>query len=221
MAIYEFPPVESADESGLLAVGGDLEVESLILAYSKGIFPWPFDSKLLAWFSPPERAILFLDKAHISKSLAKKAKRNPYEILINRNTPEVIKRCSTSTNRKAQIGTWITKDMISAYVEFHRAGYCHSIECYRDSELVGGLYGVTLGAYFSGESMFHLEPDTSKLCLLHLITHLRERGFRWLDCQVMTPLLASFGAHEVTRKYFLLLLRQALKTKDVSFLPEC
>ena len=218
MAISRFPPVDSADEDGLLAVGGDLDVDSLLLAYRNGIFPWPAGEHLLAWFSPPVRAVLFLEDFHISKSLEKKVKKEAYTLCINRDTPSVIRACAKASNRKRQRGTWITGEMIEAYIHFHTAGYCHSVECYLGNSLVGGLYGVCINGFFAGESMFHTESDASKICLVHLVHTLKSRGFTWLDCQVMTPLLETFGACEVSRGAFLDLLEESLKQKSVTFL---
>lgn len=211
MAIIEFPPVELADDSGLLAVGGDLEVESLLLAYRSGIFPWPIvDEDLLTWFAPKRRAILFLENFHISRSLEKKIRKEPCSFRIDTSFECVIRACARSANRREGQGTWITEKIIEAYIALHRAGWCHSIECYCDERLTGGLYGVAVGKMFAGESMFYLETDASKLTLVFLVDYLRERGVRWVDCQQMTPLLRHFGAVEVDRSVFMELLRDAV-----------
>ena len=214
MTISQFPPLDTADEDGLLAIGGDLDVDSLLLAYRSGIFPWPLNSEILAWFSPPKRAVLFFNELHISKSLEKSLRHSDYEIAFDRNTARVIRSCSEAKNRKGQRGTWITKDMVHAYIRLHEAGYCHSVEYYKQGELQGGLYGVRIGGFFAGESMFHIKRDASKICLLNLVERLKSEGMSWLDCQAMTPLLASFGAREIERDQFLELLSTATRQKD-------
>lgn len=211
MAIIDFPPVELADENGLLAVGGDLEEESLYLAYRSGIFPWPILADgVLAWFAPKRRAIVFLEDFHIPERLARKRRRAEYTFRIDTSFETVIRSCAESPNRRGQQGTWITEEMIEAYIAFHHAGWSHSIECFHDEKLVGGLYGVAMGKMFAGESMFYIESDASKLCLCFLVEYLRERGVEWFDCQQMTPLLEQFGAVEVDRGFFMELLRGAV-----------
>ncbi|MBN8550479.1 MAG: leucyl/phenylalanyl-tRNA--protein transferase [Deltaproteobacteria bacterium] len=217
MTIVAFPPVEQADDQGLLAIGGDLEIESLLLAYRSGIFPWPLDEETLAWFSPCPRTILYLDRVHIAQSLRKILKRNPYTFAFDRNFPTVIRRCAEIKNRGKQRGTWITRDIIDAYEEFHRVGYCHSIECYEEQELIGGLYGVSINGMFAGESMFYRKPNASKLAFVFLCEFLREQGVKWLDCQVMTPFLASFGAVEVPREEFIGMLKHSLSRPPLRF----
>lgn len=212
MTILEFPPLEDADENGILAVGGDLEVESLLLAYKSGIFPWPIQN-LIVWFSPPKRTVLFMDEVHISKSLQKELKRGKFSFAIDRAFEEVIMACAEFKERQGQRGTWINSDIVQAYSTFHKAGYAHSIECYEGENLVGGLYGVSIGHMFAGESMFHRKSNTSKLSLCYLLDYLRPKGVKWIDCQVMTPLLRSFGAREIERDEFLKLLDSAVKKK--------
>ncbi len=207
MVISAFPDVELADENGLLALGGDTEVESLLLAYRSGIFPWPLSPEYLTWFSPPERALLFTEQAHISKSLQKAARKHAYTITANLHFEEVIMRCSELLNRGDQPGTWITDEIIQGYCQLFKAGYAYSVECSLDGELVGGLYGVTIGKMYSGESMFYRKPNASKLCLFFLIEKLRAHNIPWLDCQVKTPLLSQFGVQEVPRQNFLSLLK--------------
>lgn len=217
MAISQFPSVDLADESGLLAIGGDLEVESLLLAYRNGIFPWPLNDEFPAWFSPPARAVLFFKDFHIPKRLQRKISKANYTICINRDTPRVIEECAKAKNRKGQRGTWITRDMIEAYTRFHAAGYCHSVECYRDNKLLGAYYGVSINGFFAGESMFYIESDASKLCLCHLVNLLIQKGVSWLDVQMLTPLLKSFGAKEISRADFLVLLEDALRKEFLTF----
>ena len=215
MVIKAFPSPDTADEYGLVAIGGDLDVESLVLAYSSGIFPWPVaDEAVLTWFSPPERAVLFLDRVRVSKSLGKEFQQTTLKFFIDKDTEKVIQECASLTNRKED-GTWITNEIRKAYVAFHKAGYCHSVSCYDGEELVGGLYGVSINGMFAGESLFYRKPNASKLCLLYLIEYLRQKGVRWIDCQQMTPLLESFGAVELSREEFLDMLEQEV-SKDIS-----
>lgn len=209
MPIKEFPPLEEAFEDGLLAIGGDLEVSSLLLAYKSGIFPWPHDEKNLLWFSPPTRAILFLDEIHISKTLIKERKKRDIKFFINRDFKRVITNCSTQ-KRPGQKGTWINKKIVEGYTRFYEEGYAISFECYENDLLLGGGYGVTIGDYFSGESMFHLHPNGSKFALWMLSDYLRDKGILWIDCQVMTPLLESFGAIEIERNDYISLLNKAI-----------
>lgn len=211
MTILAFPPTCQANPDGLLAVGGDVEVESLLLAYSSGIFPWPFDEKTLAWYAPPRRAVLFLDEVHISKSTRKLIKNSGLEVKRNSDFASVITECAKLENRVNQSGTWITKRLIKGYSDLHRAGFCHSYESYREGKLVGGLYGVQIKKMFAGESMFYRENGASKVALLHLIDDLKKQGVKWLDCQVITPLFKSFGAKEVSRADFEVLLHEALQ----------
>jgi len=217
MAILSFPPFETASPEGILAVGGDLDVDSLLLAYKNGIFPWPIDERLLTWFAPPKRAITWLKDFHIPKSLKKERRRPGWSFTVDRNFAEVIHSCAELKNRRAQAGTWITKDIIRAYLELHRYGYAHSIECYYENNLVGGLYGVAIGGMFAGESMFYRRPNASKLALCFLVDKLRAKGVEWFDCQVMTPLLKRFGAIEVERDQFMKLLKKAVQQEITLF----
>jgi len=211
MVITRFPPVEKADRYGLLALGGDLEIDSLLLAYRSGIFPWPFDEETLAWFAPPRRAVLFLRDFHVSRSLERERKRSKFDFRIDQAFPEVIRRCAEAKNRGVQAGTWITQGIIESYIRLHQAGFAHSIECWLDGQLTGGLYGVSIGAMFAGESMFYRRSNASKLALWFLVEHLRQKKAEWIDCQVMTPLLRSFGAVEIQRDEFMALLLKAVK----------
>lgn len=210
MVITAFPPIESADESGLLAVGGDLEVESLLLAYSSGIFPWPIvDDSTLTWFCPPERAVLFLSEFKVSRRLRREKARTTYAYSFNAAFPEVIEECALSKNRTGQDGTWITEHLRRAYNDFHRAGYAFSVECRDGGALAGGLYGVAIGEMVAGESLFYRASNASKLCLWCLVDYLKSLGVQWIDCQQMTPLLRSFGARCIPRDEFLLMVRAA------------
>ncbi len=215
MTILAFPDVSSADEHGLLAIGGDLEVPSLLLAYRSGIFPWPLDEETLAWFAPPKRAVLFFDRIHVARSLERERRRSTLEFKFDQNFAAVIQACAETTNRTKQQGTWITDDIIDAYCALHKSGIAHSIEAYQDGELVGGLYGVSIGAMFAGESMFYRAPNASKLALLYLCDYLGNCGGEWLDCQVLTPHMTQLGAQEIPRAKFMQLLSKALAKTSI------
>lgn len=210
MAIAEFPPVESADQHGLVAIGGDLEIDSLLLAYQNGIFPWPISEEYpLAWFSPDPRGILAFDKLHLGKSFRKFLKNNPYEIRFNTNFEAVIMNCAR-VKRNDQSSTWITDEIINAYIELHKLGYAYSVETYLDERLVGGVYGVCINRFYSGESMFHLEDNASKVALVSLMYLLKQRDIEWLDTQMVTPVVESLGGVEIPRKTFLMILKNSL-----------
>jgi len=211
MAIVTFPPVSDADEDGLLAIGGDLDVSSLLLAYSNGIFLWPPYDALLAWFAPPERAILFIDEFHVSKSFKKELKRHKFEIKTDTNFTEVMRHCAELKNRKKQRGTWISEEIIEAYTRLHRAGGAHSIETFLNGKLVGGVYGVAIGSMFAAESMFYRHPNASKVALHKLLDILAARGSRWVDFQVLNPFTEKIGARNIPRSEFMQLLRDAIK----------
>lgn len=191
----------------VIALGEDLRVGTLREAYRKGIFPWPSDELPLPWFSPRRRTILVFDEVHAGRSLRKAAKRSRFTFTVDRDFAAVIRGCA-ATDRPDQDGTWISESMIAAYVALHRAGDAHSIEAWEGDELAGGLYGVDAGGVFTGESMFHVRPDASKLALLFLIDHLRARGATFLDCQVMTPHMQALGARQISRARFLDLLAE-------------
>ncbi len=213
MAIEAFPPVDTADDYGLLAVGGDVEVPSLLLAYRQGIFPWSTYSDMLTWFAPPERALLFLEDVHFSKSFKKFLKTQPYHIRINTNFAGVITKCQEVVNRGAQDGTWITDEIVQGYTALFEAGHAYSIEAYLNDDLVGGLYGVHIHGMLAGESMFYRKPNASKVCLAFLVERMKQLSIPWLDCQVMTDNLKSFGAREVARDAFMELLKEQLSRK--------
>ena len=213
MAILAFPPLESADENGLVAVGGDLEVESLLVAYRSGVFPWPLDPQLpLTWFSPAQRAVLEFNNFRLSRSLKKELRKAKGEIRIDCRFEQVVRCCAAMDNRTGQRATWITPAVIEAYVELHRAGFCHSVEYWEGGDLLGGLYGVTIGALFAGESMFFRRANASKFCLVFLVNYLQSHGVEWLDCQVMTPFLAALGSSEIPRSTYLEMLRRAVES---------
>lgn len=221
MVIRAFPPHDHADETGLLAIGGDLEPDSLLLAYRNGIFPWPYDEDHLTWFSPPRRAILEFSHLHISRSLIKFARNSSWDVKFDRDFPAVIRHCAELKNRGRQQGTWITPQMIEAYIELHAQGHAHSAECYSGSKLIGGIYGVCIGSMFAAESSFYRQANASKLALWTLIQHLQGHGFTWMDCQQLTPLSSGFGAKEVSRTKFLKLLSKAILTPSKAFEGSC
>jgi leucyl/phenylalanyl-tRNA--protein transferase len=194
--------------SDIVAMGEDLRVATLREAYHKGIFPWPHDGLPLPWFSPRRRAVIFFDELHVGRSLRKVQARSPFTFTIDRDFRAVIAACAAA-DRPDQDGTWIAPAMIAAYTRLHDAGDAHSVEAWEGDELVGGVYGVDCGGVFTGESMFHLRPDASKLALLFLIEHLRERGATLIDCQVMTPHMEALGAREITRARYLDALAEA------------
>ena len=210
--IVEFPPVETADsETGLLAFGGDLAVSSLEMAYRSGIFPWPTENQPILWFAPPERAIIEFSEFNIPSRLERSLKKSPFTFRENSNFAEVIKNCANLTNRKNQQGTWITDEMISAYIEFHKAGFALSFEVSnKNDKLVGGLYGVLINKYFAGESMFYKETNASKFALIQTVQYLKKLEISWMDVQILNPFLATFGAKEISRELFMEKLNQAL-----------
>ena len=201
-----FPPPEEASPEGLVAIGGDVSPERLLLAYTLGIFPWPSGSLPLLWFSPDPRAILTPKVFHIPRSLARAARRTRLEFRADTAFADVITACAATT-RPCQDGTWITDELRAGYERLHALGYAHSIEAYDGNRLVGGLYGVSLGGVFFGESMFTRESDASKLAFLTLMAHLDQWGIHLVDCQVMTEHLARFGSVEWPRAQFLTELR--------------
>ncbi len=204
-----FPPVEGAEE-GLLAVGGDLSPSRLLLAYARGIFPWYEEGLPILWHSPDPRMVLDVQRLHVPRSLRKVMRRRPYELRLDTSFRDVMRACS-EVPRRGQDGTWITDDMLDAYVHLHELGFAHSAEAWLGDELVGGLYGVSLGAAFFGESMFALAPDASKIAFVTLVEHLAPRGITLIDCQVHTEHLERFGAEEISRARYLELLRPALE----------
>jgi len=197
------PPVESALKvpNGLLAASDHLDVERLIAAYQRGIFPWYGADDPVLWWSPDPRMVLHCDELRVSRSLAKSLRNKGFEVRIDSSFPAVLKKCSEP--RKGEPGTWLSRDMQAAYLALHEAGYAHCFETWRENELVGGLYGVAIGRMFYGESMFSRQTDASKVALVTLVAFLKNRGFPLIDCQMHTPLLASLGAREIPRRAFL------------------
>lgn len=211
MPIVDFPPIDQADEHGLLALGGDLELESLLLAYSRGIFPWPISTEYpLAWFSPDPRGILIFEKLHLSKSLKKFLRKNPYEIRFNTNFEAVIMNCAKVPRADKQ-GTWITEDIINSYIKLHKNGFAYSVETYLENVLVGGVYGVCINRFYSGESMFHTANNASKVALVALLYQLKQKDIGWLDTQMVTPVVESLGGIEIQRETYLKMLEISIK----------
>jgi leucyl/phenylalanyl-tRNA---protein transferase len=210
MSKIHFPPVKFANASGLLGYGGELTVENLLNAYHNGIFPWPFDERFIAWFSPPQRGVLFLEEAHFSRSLISEFKKHNYSYRINYDFRSVIEACGSIDNRKYSNGSWITTVMKKGYYEFHKEGYAMSFECYDGKKLIGGLYGVRINKYFSGESMFYRVKNASKLTLLFTVYWLRSQNITWIDCQVLNRHIQQFNAREIPRYEFLELLSRSI-----------
>jgi leucyl/phenylalanyl-tRNA---protein transferase len=209
LPILAFPPLHQADESGLLAFGGDLSVDSLKLAYAQGIFPWPINEQYpLAWFSPDPRGILFFDHLKISRSLKKSIRQKNWTIRFNQNFKRVIQECAKQHHQRDK-ATWITADIIDAYEQFHLAGYAFCVEVLLEDKLVGGLYGVRMGRAFSGESMFYKVNNASKIAIVALSKWLHTlHSICWLDTQMVTPVVASLGGVEIKRDHFLNHLKQ-------------
>jgi leucyl/phenylalanyl-tRNA--protein transferase len=197
-----FPPASSANEDGILAVGGDLSPERLVAAYQRGIFPWYSEGLPILWHCPDPRFVLLPDELHVPKSLRKRQRAAPYRLTLDTAFEQVIDGCA-KTKRPGQRGTWITRDMRRAYVTLHELGLAHSCEAWRGDELVGGLYGVSLGRVFYGESMFARADDASKLAFITLVEWMRTWGVALIDCQQETEHLARFGAQPWPRPRFL------------------
>lgn len=204
----EFPDTSTADRDGLLAIGGDLSTDRLLLAYNSGIFPWYEEGRPILWWCPDPRMVLFPKKLKMSKSLQKKIKNEKFQITYNTAFSDVIKNCS-NIKRDGQRGTWITNDMQEAYIELHNQGHAMSVEVWLDDLLVGGLYGIDLPKrkIFCGESMFSKESDASKVGFWHLVSALKKKNYQLIDCQVYTAHLESLGAEEIRREEFLQILR--------------
>jgi leucyl/phenylalanyl-tRNA--protein transferase len=206
-----FPPAELAGAEGLLLVGGSLSPEWLLDAYRHGAFPWPIspDGRPLLWWSPDPRAIIELDGLHVSRRLHRTCRRCRFEVTCNRAFEAVIGACASAGDRRGN--TWLTQEMIDAYVRLHRLGHAHSVEAWHDGQLAGGLYGVATGGLFAAESMFFHVRDASKVALVHLVAHLRARGFQLLDIQQLTAHSAAMGGVEIPRAEYLARLADALR----------
>ena len=216
-----FPPIENASPEGLLAIGGDLSPETLYCAYIQGIFPWPItqDASQLTWFSPNPRGVLYVNDFHMSKSFQKFLKKSALKVRFNSNFHEIISSCS-STFRLKEEGTWISDQIIDGFHQFFKMGHSYSVEVYnRENQIVGGLYGVTIGNYLSGESMFHEEANASKLALSALIYILSIHKIPFLDTQMVTPIIECFGGKEIDRHKFIneisILTKQASQRQDL------
>jgi leucyl/phenylalanyl-tRNA--protein transferase len=207
-----FPNPEGADAEGLVAIGGDLSVARLLLAYSSGIFPWTVDP--ITWWSPEPRGIFELDGFHVSRSLARVIRKGVFRITLDRAFRRVMQGCAARA--RGRRSTWITPEFIEAYMQLHEQGFAHSLECWHGTRLVGGVYGVAIGGFFAGESMFHRVSDASKVALFHLIEHLRRQGFVLFDIQMLTPITTQLGGITIPRPQYLHRLAQAVN-KSVAF----
>ncbi len=211
-----FPPIETADEDGLLAVGGRLTTEWLLDAYAHGIFPWPAPGYPLLWWSPDPRAIIEPDRLHVSGRLERTIRSGRFEVSIDRDFAGVMHGCATAQDRGRRHGTWITPAMLKAYQRLHELGHAHSVEAWSAGGLAGGVYGLALQGAFFAESMFYRVRDASKVALVHLVRHLRARGYQLLDIQQLTPHTQRLGAVEISRAEYLRRLDAAL-AQQVSF----
>ncbi len=211
-----FPPAESVDEEGLIGFGGELKPAWLLDAYGHGIFPWPMSDPgaLVAWWSPDPRAVIELDRFHVSRRLRRTYRGHRFKVTRDRDFAGVIRACATAEGRIGE--TWLTDEMIDAYIRLHDLGYAHSVETWYQDQLVGGTYGVAIAGLFAAESKFHRMRDASKVALVHLVEHLRGRGYTLLDIQQYTRHMAQFGAVEISRAEFLTRLERAL-AKSVTF----
>lgn len=207
---FHFPPVQHASREGLLAVGGDLRPGRLLAAYRNGIFPWYNDGQPILWWSPDPRAVLLPAQLRISRSLRKTLRSGEFRVTIDEGFDDVIRACAGPRSKYPNGGTWITGAMHDAYVELYRLGHAHSFETRRDGRLVGGLYGVALGAVFFGESMFSRESDASKVALVYAVRQLQRWGYTLIDCQLPSAHLERMGAQAIPRVDYLALLQAAL-----------
>ncbi len=205
-----FPPVSDADEYGIVAIGGDLSINRLLLAYQSGIFPWFSEAEPILWWAPDPRFVLYPKQLKVSKSMKQILRRGQFRVTIDTQFRKVIQNCQT-TPRSGQSGTWITKDMQEAYMALHESGFAHSVEVWEADRLVGGLYGVSLGSCFFGESMFSHVSNASKTGFISLVKKLEELNFSLIDCQVHTRHLESLGAELLPRNQFMLELKEALR----------
>ena len=204
-----FPPVDETSIEGVLAIGGDLSAERLLLAYRSGIFPWFNEDEPILWWSPPERMVVDPLTYKISKSIRNLLNQNKFQVTFNQNFREVITNCQ-QVERKEQNGTWITEDIIESYTKLHEMGIAKSVEVWQNDELVGGLYGIDLGHIFCGESMFSKVPNASKIAFVTLMKDLKERNYKLLDCQVHNNHLQKMGAFEVSRETFMKVLKNSI-----------
>jgi leucyl/phenylalanyl-tRNA---protein transferase len=208
-----FPPVRLAEPSGILAVGGDLSPERLLLAYRSGIFPWYSDGDPVIWWSPDPRFVLFPEELYVSKTMRQVLKRKPFDITLDRDFRGVIQGCQEP--RKKERGTWITEEMMEAYIGLHELGFAHSVEAWQDGELAGGLYGISLGRCFFGESMFARVSNASKAAFIVLVSRLREIGFLIIDSQVYTGHLETLGARHISREEYIDCINRGLTADTI------
>ena len=216
MAVFQlddnlwFPDPHLGEDDGLIAVGGDLSVDRLLLAYSYGFFPWYSyrDQSEPQWFCPLQRFVIFPGEIHVSHSMRQLLRRQEYELTINCDFDGVIRGCATAQNRNQQDGAWLGPDMIEAYTEMHRQGFAASVEVWRGDELVGGLYGINIGKAFFGESMFSLAPSASKLALIHLARYFGSLGGKLIDCQFETPHLRTMGGQHISYEEYLRIISE-------------
>jgi leucyl/phenylalanyl-tRNA--protein transferase len=204
-----FPDPRRANADGLVAIGGDLSVPRLLLAYRSGVFPWTVNP--VTWWSPDPRAIINLEHFHVAHSLAKFMRKRPFEVTVDRAFRRVMEGCAESAPGRGQ--TWVTPEFLDAYTRLHQQGHAHSVECWQAGELTGGIYGVSIGGLFAGESMFHRASNASKVALCHLVDRLRERGFALFDVQMVTPATSRLGAVEISRAEYLQRLQRALEMR--------
>lgn len=209
-----FPPATETNPEGLLAIGGKLSEDWLLTAYANGLFPWFNPGEPILWWSPDPRCVIFPDKVHISKSMHRVLNNSEIEFRLDTNFESVIRHCA-NVDRKDENGTWITDEMIDAYSKLYDIGMAHSAELYRGDELIGGLYGVSIGSVFFGESMFSMEKNASKVVLIRLCAWLQKRGFELFDCQIFSPHLARMGAEEMSRVEFLRRLESGLEKPTI------
>jgi leucyl/phenylalanyl-tRNA--protein transferase len=212
MPSFNFPNPSLADPDGLLAVGGNLEPETLLSAYQQGIFPWFDEDTPILWWSPDPRAILEFDNLYISKRLARTIRTNKFQVTFDQDFDAVVKGCTY----RPEEGTWITPEVANAYGEFHRRGHAHSVEVWQQGVLVGGLYGVAIGGLFAGESMFSTVSDASKIALVALVSRLKEKGYQLFDLQIINEHTSMMGATEIPRDDYLARVKTAIK-KDICF----
>jgi len=212
-AIEGFPDHRYATDDGLLALGGDLSPERLLLAYRKGIFPWYNPGEPILWWSPNPRCVLFPNDFQASRSLRKAIRKQQFSFTFDNCFCDVIEKCAGP--RPDGPGTWITQDMKNAYIKLHDLGYAHSVETWKDGELVGGLYGISLGEIFFGESMFSAVSDASKAAMNYLVSCLSEWGYKLIDCQITSSHLISLGAQEIPRDQFIDIIESATRTKSI------
>jgi len=212
MPSFNFPDPSRADPDGLLAVGGNLEPETLLSAYQQGIFPWFDEDTPILWWSPDPRAILEFDNLYVSKRLARTIRTNKFQVTFDQDFDAVVQGCTY----RPEEGTWITPEVANAYGEFHRSGHAHSVEVWQQGVLVGGLYGVAIGGLFAGESMFSTVSDASKIALVALVSRLKEKGYQLFDLQIINEHTSTMGATEIPRDDYLAKIKTAIK-KDICF----